>query len=163
MYYVHIYNFKLPLKWCSSDLSSIVIEWLLASALPVTAVGTLNDSPRWWSSEFIVVPGYGVCWSYLLVSPSRALRALSSSFLSEFPISYFSMPTTVYTIFWLCLSIGNAKREDGYENNETAYHMVDVLEMKFIGNVLEECDVVVWLLVCRTGCFWDLIFFMDLD
>ena len=30
------------------------------------------------------------------------------------------MSTTVYTVFWLCLSIGNAKREDGYENNETA-------------------------------------------
>ena len=40
--------------------------------------------------------------------------------------------------------------------------MVDVLEMKFIGNVLEECDVVIWLLVCCTGCFGDLIFCMDL-
>ena len=40
--------------------------------------------------------------------------------------------------------------------------MVDVLGMKFIGNVLEECDVVIWLLVCCTGCFGDLIFCMDL-
>ena len=31
--------------------------------------------------------------------------------------------------------------------------MVDVLDIKFIGNVIEECDVVVWLLFCCTGCF----------
>ena len=70
-------------------------------------------------------------------------RALSPSFLSEFPISYFSMSTTVYTIFWLCLSIGNAKRADGYENNETAYGgcLGDEIHWKCVRGVWCSCLV----------------------
>ena len=163
MFIFIILNYSL--KWRSSDLSSIVIECLLAFKCDTCSSCYCFRHFKWFPSVTIL---WTHCRSWLwrllvLVSTSRAL--CEGHYLLLFSLHFPSLISLCLPQSTLSFGFASAleMQREQMATRIMKRPMVDVLEMKFIGNVLEECDVVVWLLFCCTGCFRDMIFFMDLD